>query len=179
MRRSTFEIVTALVACLAAAGCGQRTEGGGQFGIDLLVSAALPPVSSFQVAFIKDGTRPSRACGSILTPTGTVSRCLNGQGFTSSDLAPLIDEQGRQRPAILIPANASVSDGGTQDVRLTAVEGTRYTLVIEALSTSTPPHLLGTSCTFLPQGIRVGDNGTKLADPLRANSDPCDPRWEK
>lgn len=176
-----IQISAALAACAVASGCGgQRSEGGGRFGFDLFIEGALPPISQFQISLLTDGTTPSRDCASLLgAPPAPANHCLNSRGFKSSDLVPLLDAEKRQHPAILVSAQPSSMDGGTQDVQLTAAVGTRYTLVIEALSTSNPPQLLGTSCTYLPNGIRDGDNGTKLADPMRPNPDPCDPRWEK
>jgi hypothetical protein len=178
MSQRGIQIAAALAACAVAAGCGPRLEGGGgRFGFDLFVEGVLPPISQFQIALLTDDTKPSRDCATVLSPTG--ARCLRDQGFELSDLVPLLDAQKRQHPAILLNAQPTAMDGGTQDVQLTAAVGNRYTLVIEALSTSAPPQLLGTSCTYLPNGIRDGDNGTVLADPMRSNPDLCDPRWEK
>lgn len=182
MIRRPFQIAAALAACAVVFGCGGQPPegGGGRFGFDLFIEGALPPISQFQITLLTDGASPSRDCASLLgAPAAPANHCLNSRGFKPSDLVPLLDSAKRQHPALLVSAQPSSMDGGTQDVQLTAAVGTRYTLVIEALSTSNPPQLLGTSCTYLPNGIRDGDNGTKLADPMRSNPDPCDPRWEK
>lgn len=181
MSHRALQIAAALAACAVASGCGgQRSEGGGgRFGFDLFIEGALPPISQFQIALLTDGTTPSRDCASLLGTPPEPANCLNNRGFKPSDLVPLLDAEKRQHPAILVNAQPSSMDGGTQDVQVTAAIGPRYTLVIEALSTSTPPKLLGTSCTYLPNGIHDGDNGTKLADPMRSNPVDCDPRWEK
>jgi hypothetical protein len=179
MSRRTSQIAAALAACAVAVGCGQRPDsGGGRFGFELYVEGALPANSKFQITLLTDGTSPSRDCATLLgAPAAPANRCLNSRGFKPSDLVPLFGSDRRQLQAFVVDVQSSATDGGTQDAQITAAVGTRYTLVIEALSGQSPPQLLGTSCTYLPAGIRDGDNGTKLADPMRSNPDPCNPIW--
>lgn len=179
MSRPSSHTLSFLAAAAAVAlGCSPQPEGGGaRFSLDVFASRALPPFSSLQIMLLTSGTTPSRSCSQILSPPPGTPHCLVAQGFTRADLVPLLDEQRRQHPAVIVTA-PDLLDGGTGDVTITAQVGTKYTLVIEALSRDVVPQLVGTSCTP-GVDIRDGDNGRLLADPIAQNPDTCDPRWEK
>jgi hypothetical protein len=169
---SAAAISLGLSACGDAGGSGE-----GALGLDVYVSrAVMDQVGAFQFALLPDADRYD--CAQI------TASCLIESEVRADDLIPLEDADGKRHPALVFPAELlGAGDGGTntQDVLLRGVPvGGDYQLVIEALSRTTPPQLLGSTCHRVVD-VRPGENARVTPNPikLRTTSDECDPRFEK
>jgi hypothetical protein len=158
-----------VVAALLVTGCVGPSSGA-SVGLEISTQGLTSGVSAFQLALVFS---PQGSYCPSLNP----NTCLNQQ-VNATQLVPLFSAQGQQTSALLVAASATALDGGTQDVVITAQVGKSDTLVIEEISQSDT--LLGTSCTYLPNGIEPGDNGIQLAQPMQTvNAVPmCDPLYE-
>ena len=139
-------------------------------GLEISTQGLSSGLSGFQLALVFSPK------GSYC-PSYNPNTCLNRQ-VDATQLVPLFAANGLPTPALLVAASEAALDGGTQQVVVTAEVGKSDTLVVEAISQSAT--LLGTSCTYLPNGIQPGDNGTQRAQPLQpTNPVPtCDPLYE-
>lgn len=157
-----------LLTLVLAAGCGEDiAPGAGRFGVDFLVDKAVAgQLSSFQIAVLPEGN--SRDCTEIQ------KQCLRQQVKTS-DLLVLRDANGNERRALRFSASLSGTGVTSQDVIIEVPVGRNYTLVIEGLSSDSPPRFLGSSCTYLPQGVNATRNDPVIAAPMTLTSVDCDP----
>ena len=185
-------VAISAAAALGLGACdgGDSGDGSGSgeaaLGFDLYVSrAVLDHVGAFQFALLPDADRYE--CARI------TASCLNDSGVTADELLPLEDAAGNRHPTLVFRADLlGPGDGGTktQDVLLRGVPvGGDYQLVIEALSSSTPPRLLGSTCHRVVE-VRAGENARITPNPIKlvtpdggvdeANPGlPCDPRFVK
>ncbi|MBI3186188.1 MAG: hypothetical protein HYZ28_28965 [Myxococcales bacterium] len=168
MRRRRGFVALALSGTFAAILCCDSPRGDPSLSFELFLSGAIADrVSSFQVALLSAGT--ALDC--------TAKQCLKDE-VDPKRLVPLQDASGQQHTALLFPA--SLPDGGVQEVKAFGVPvGKDYTLVVEALSKSNPPALLGGSCTMKLE-VKEGLNTSVLANPIDIRADggviDCDPR---
>jgi len=158
----------ALLSLVIAAGCGEDlSPGAGRFGVDFLVSKALADeLASFQIAVLPEGSQ--RDCTAIQT------QCLRQQVKTS-ELLVLRDANGNERRALRFTASLSGTGTTSQDIIIEVPVGRDYALVIEGLSSDSPPRFLGSSCTYLPQGVNATQNDPVIAAPMTLTSVDCDP----
>jgi hypothetical protein len=160
------------LALLAACACGAApTEG--DLAFDLYLSGATADlISAFQVAVVQNGTSAIPDCAAAQ------KKCLVDQ-LKSTQLAQLTDAEGKPHLAILFPASLKVGTPSTQDVTAGGIApGSNFAVVIEALSKSSPPTLVGSSCNYV-QKIDAGRNPTLIAATIANAPVACDPRFEK
>ncbi|MGA9520206.1 MAG: hypothetical protein WBV82_02005 [Myxococcaceae bacterium] len=190
MRRASRMCALSAAAALGLASCdggGDSGPGEAALGFDLYVSrAVMDHVGAFQFALLRDADKYD--CAQI------TSTCLNDNENVGEDaIVPLKDARGDPHPALVFSAELlGPNDGGsrTQDVMLRGVPvGGDYQLVIEALSRSNPPRLLGSTCHRVVE-VRAGENPRITPNPIKlvtpdggvdeANPGiPCDPRFVK
>jgi hypothetical protein len=158
----------ALLTLVLCAGCGEDfSPGAGRFGVDFLVDKAVADqLASFQVAVLPEGS--TRDCTAIQT------QCLREQVKTS-ELLVLRDANGNERRALRFSASLSGTDVATQDVIIEVPVGRDYALIIEGLSSDSPPRFLGSSCTYMPDGVSATQNKQVIAAPMTLTSLDCDP----
>jgi hypothetical protein len=158
----------ALLTLVIAAGCGEEiSPGAGRFGVDLLVDKAVADqLSAFQIAVLPEGSK--RDCTEIQT------QCLRQQVKTS-ELLMLRDANGNERRALRFSASLSGTGTTSQEVIIEVPVGRDYALVIEGLSSDSPPRFLGSSCTPMPQGVNATRNDPVLAAPMTLTTVDCDP----
>ncbi len=155
----------ALLALTFAAACGgPSSPEAGRFGIELLLSQALvDELAAFQIIVLPDGRQ--RDCAKIQ------ETCLRTQ--VKQDV-PLVLHDGNGTEGRALRFSANLSNGQTQDVSIEVPVGRDYVLVIEAISGSTPPSFLGSSCNYLPE-VNASQNAPVLAAPMTLNPVACDP----
>jgi hypothetical protein len=159
----------ALLTLTLATGCGEAPPyDGPRFGVELLVEQALADqLSSFQLVVLTNGKQ--RDC------TELQKTCLNQQ--VKRDEALVIkDGKGAEGRALRFPVNLSGTGTSTQDVSIEVPVGRDYALIIEALSSDSPPQFLGSSCNFLPE-VNATRNDPILAAPMTLNAVACDPTF--
>ncbi|MBU8899141.1 hypothetical protein DRW03_33785 [Corallococcus sp. H22C18031201] len=150
--------------CLGLAACGSESlDEGANLGMELRVSAsAASQLGAFQVVVLKDGSR--RSCADLQRT------CLAGQ-VTSDALLMLTNGAGHQARALRFPVNL---ESASQALEVDVPVGRDYALVIEALSSDSPPRFLGSSCNYLRE-VNAGRNATLVAAPLTLAAQDCDP----
>jgi hypothetical protein len=158
----------ALLTLVLAGGCGEDiSPGAGRFGVDFLVSKALADqLSSFQIAVLPEGSK--RDCTEIQ------NQCLRQQ-VNTRELLVLRDANGNERRALRFSASLSGTGTTSQDVIIEVPVGRDYALVIEGLSSDSPPRFLGSSCTYMPDGVSATQNKQVIAAPMTLTSVDCDP----
>lgn len=158
-----------LLTLVLAAGCGEGlSPGAGRFGVDLLVDKAVASqLSAFQIAVLPEGSK--RDC------TELQKQCLRQQVKTS-ELLVLRDANGNERRALRFSASLTGTGvSSQQEVIIEVPVGRDYALVIEGLSSDNPPRFLGSSCTYMPQGVNATQNEAVIAAPMTLTSVDCDP----
>jgi hypothetical protein len=164
----------ALLFCVLLAGCGPGSEVA-PIDFQLNVSAALVDrISGLQVAFLQ----PQPAdCGAIQTS------CVVNQ-VPLDNFVGLVDDKGVAHKSVFFPLELAAGGTPTQEVKVTGIPpGKKYAVVIEALSKTDPPTLMGSSCNYISE-IVVGSNPNKVVATISAPiatpaSFNCDPRIEK
>ena len=131
-------------ALLLALGCGAPEEPSAPgFGLELRLSQAVASeVGAFQVAVMaEDRTRP---CGDIQRT------CLNQQ-VRPDEL--LLITGADKRPVRALRFTAALTGGApqSQSLNVDIPVGRKYVVVIEALSRTSPPRFLGSSCNYLEE----------------------------
>jgi hypothetical protein len=137
-------------------GCGPYSASSGS-GLDLTLAAtaALGDLRGFQVALVRQGS--SRDCTSVQTTY------LKGQVLDTALYVPFKDSSGHRVKAMELPMGLVAGAPRTQDFSLTSVPvGKDYAVVIEALSTHTPPKLAGSSCNYVRE-VTTGTNAAVFA----------------
>ena len=152
---------------LALTACGPDAEPAGRFGLALTMERAVAgDVQALQVAVLTRGS--SRSC------TELQRTCLSTQ-VKRDDLVVLKDGQGREGRVLRFPVDlASLQSGGSLEMAVDVPVGRDYALVIEAITTGTPPGFLGSSCNYLRE-VNAGDNAPLIAAPLTLTGGACNP----
>jgi hypothetical protein len=159
----------ALLALTLTAGCGEAPPSDGpRFGVEVLVDKAVAgELDAFQLVVLPNGKQ--RDCTEIQ------KTCLRDQ-VRQTEALMLKDGNGAEARALRFPVNLSGTGTTSQDVSIEVPVGRDYALIIEALSGDSPPHFLGSSCTFLPE-VNATRNEPVLATPMTLNSVACDPTF--
>jgi hypothetical protein len=144
-----------------ATGCEAPPEA--RMALDLSIEQAVAEdVGTFQVVVLPEGDK--RQC------TEVQRTCLNQQ-FDLDDLLMLRSASGQEGRALRFSAGLQ---GGAQNIAVDVPVGSNYLLVIEALSRSTPPQFLGSSCNYV-RTVNATQNETLLAAPITLRNVACDP----
>jgi hypothetical protein len=130
----------ALLSATLLLGCGGPSESDSQpLGMQLVLSQAVADeLGAFQVVVLPNGA--SRSCADLQRS------CLNQQ-VKATDPLVIADASGKTGRALVFPVN--LSDAGSQKLDVNIPVGRDYVVVIEALSRSSPPRFLGSSCNYL------------------------------
>jgi hypothetical protein len=163
-------LLLALLASTLAAGCGEAPSyDGPRFGVELLVDKAVADqLSAFQLVVLRNGKQ--RDC------TELQKRCLSQQ-VKQDEALVLKDGNGSEGRALRFPVNLSGTGTTSQDVSIEVPVGRDYALIIEAISSDSPPQLLGSSCNYLPE-VNASRNDPVLAAPMTLNAVACDPSFD-
>ncbi|WP_434389342.1 hypothetical protein [Melittangium boletus] len=121
-------------------GCGGMEEPDSQpLGMRLVLSQAVADeLGAFQVVVLPNGA--SRSCADLQRS------CLNQQVKATEPLV-IADSSGKTGRALVFPVQ--LGEGGTQKLDVNIPVGRDYAIVIEAVSRSSPPRFLGSSCNYL------------------------------
>jgi len=150
-----------LLGALSVTACEAPPEA--RIGLDLSIEQAVADdVGFFQVVVLSKGR--SRQC------TELQRNCLNQQ-VDLDDLLMLRSASGQEARALRFSAGLQ---GGTQDIAVDVPVGRDYLLVIEALSKSSPPQFLGSSCNYVDT-VNATQNEVLLAAPITLRNVACDP----
>jgi hypothetical protein len=162
-------LLFALLAFTLAAGCGEALPSDGpRFGVELLVDKAVADqLSAFQLVVLPNGKQ--RDC------TELQKRCLRQQ-VKQDEALVLKDGKGAEGRALRFPVSLSGTGTTTQDVSIEVPVGRDYALIIEAISSDSPPQFLGSSCNYLPE-VNTSRNDPVLAAPMTLNAVACDPTF--
>ena len=151
-----------LLGATLALGCGAPSAGPG-LGLDIYLSRAVADeLGAFQVVVLPDGR--SRKCAELQ------STCLNQQ-IKSTDALLIQGPDGKEVRAARFPVNLTSS---AQQLELDVPVGRDYVVVIEALSRSSPPRFLGSSCNYL-ETVSATHNDPLIATPITLAANSCDP----
>jgi hypothetical protein len=133
--------------------------------------AAFDQIGSFQVAVVTNQPANVPDCAAAQ------KKCLVSQ-IEPTALARIAGADGKPHLAAIFPS--TLGDGGTQDLNVSGIPvGKDYAVVIEALSRTSPPTLVGSSCNFVKE-ISSGKNTTLIAGAITTDAGvACDPRFEK
>jgi hypothetical protein len=158
-----------LLASMLAAGCGEAPSSDGpRFGVELLVDKAVADqLSAFQLVVLRNGKQ--RDCEQLQ------KTCLSQQ-VKQDEALVLKDGNGAEGRALRFPVNLSGTGTTSQDVSIEVPVGRDYALIIEALSSGSPPQFLGSSCNFLTE-VNASRNDPVLAAPMTLNAVACDPSF--
>jgi hypothetical protein len=150
-----------LLGALLASACGAPSEA--RLALDMSIEQAVADeVGTFQVVVLPEGR--SRQC------TELQRTCLNQQ-LDLDNLLLLRSASGQEARALRFSANLQ---GGTQDIAVEVPVGRDYLLVIEALSRTSPPQFLGSSCNYVDT-VNATQNEPLLAAPITLRNVACDP----
>jgi hypothetical protein len=148
------------------------------FGFSVLLSRATADLlTSFQVSVLANGSQYD--CNRVQLA------CVKSQ-VPSGGLVPVIDPTRGEARAAIFPMALSPGDAGVpaaQQVVLQGITaGTDYAVVIEGISRTSPPRLVGSSCNYLRE-LRRGENPPLVsavipAPPAQGFISDCDPRLE-
>ena len=155
-----------LVGALLQAGCGPASEEpGDRLGLEVFMSRAVADeLGAFQIVVLPEGR--SRRCADLQRT------CLN-QSVKSSEPLVIESAEGKTGRALIFPSQLS---GGNQELGVKMPVGRNYLLYIEALSRSTPPRLLGSSCNYV-EAVNGTDNGMVLTQYINLTSVECNPTF--
>ncbi len=161
-------LALALLTLWLATGCGpESSPDTGAFGWELLVDKAVADqASAFQIVVLPNGKQ--RDCAELQ------KTCLKQQVKTNEPLM-LRDAKGSEARALRFLVN--LNGGTSQDVTIEAPVGRDYALIIEAMSKTSPPGFLGSSCNYLTEGVKAGRNSPLLAAPITLTAVDCDPTF--
>jgi hypothetical protein len=150
-----------LLGALSVTACGGPPEA--RLALDMSIEQAVADdVGTFQVVVLPEGRK--RQC------TELQRTCLNQQ-VDLGELLVLRSASGQEARALRFSAGLQ---GGTQDIAVDVPVGRDYVLVIEALSKSSPPQFLGSSCNYVDT-INATQNEPLLAAPITLRNVTCDP----
>ncbi|WNG16146.1 hypothetical protein [Cystobacter fuscus] len=153
-----------LLGATLALGCGAPSEAGTGLGLELRMSQAVASeVGAFQVVVLRDGRE--RRCAEL-------QRACVQQQVKSEELVVLQGPNGKKGRALRFPA--ALSEGGTQQMSADIPVGRDYVVIIEALSRTNPPRLLGSSCNYL-DSVSATRNEPLIAAPITLTAVECDP----
>lgn len=153
-----------LLGAALAAGCGaESSSSSARLGLDVLIDRAVAnELGAFQVVVLPDGQ--SRRCAELQRT------CLNQQVKTDEALI-LQGPDGKKGRALRFNA---VLSGGAQELAVDIPVGRDYVVLIEALSSSTPPRFLGSSCNYL-ESVSATRNEPLIAASITLTAGECDP----
>lgn len=156
----------ALLGATLAAGCGaEPPSSGARLGLDVLIDRAVADeLGAFQVVVLPEGQ--SRRCAELQRT------CLNQQVEADEPLL-LQGPDGEKARALRFEAGLS---GGAQELAVDIPVGRDYVVVIEALSRSSPPRFLGSSCNYL-ESVSASRNAPLIAAPITLTGGECDPTF--
>jgi hypothetical protein len=158
-------VLSLLLGATLAMGCGAPPESSGTgLGLELRMSQAVASeVGSFQVVVLRDGKE--RLCAEL-------QRACIQQQVKSDELVVIQGPDGRKARALRF--SAALSGGGTQDLSADIPVGRDYVVIIEALSRTSPPRFLGSSCNYLAS-VSATRNEPLIAAPITLTAADCDP----
>ncbi|WNG35867.1 hypothetical protein F0U61_20950 [Archangium violaceum] len=161
---------TSLLVLLSAplvAGCGaEPASSGASLGLDVHIDRAVADeLGAFQVVVLPEGR--SRRCAELQLT------CLNLQVKQDKALV-LRGPDGKEGRALRFEAGLA---GGAQELAVDIPVGRDYVVIIEALSRSTPPRFLGSSCNYL-ESVSATRNEPLIAAPITLTAGECDPTFE-
>ncbi len=164
MRASSSSLF--LLGAALALGCGAPPSGA-NLGFELFVErAVVDELGAFQVVVLPGGR--ARRCADLQ------STCLNQQVKGDEPLLLGSGTGGKQVRAVRFAAGLT---SGAQQLELDVPVGRDYVVVIEALSKSSPPRFLGSSCNYL-ESVSATRNEPLIAAPITlATSNTCDPTF--
>ena len=159
-----FQLVL-LAAFLAAVGCGAPPESSGErLGLELVMEQAVADeLGSFQVVVLPNGR--SRRCVDLQRS------CVQQQVKADEPLA-IQDSTGKTGRALLFPMKLL---DGVQELGVNIPVGRDYVVIIEALSRTSPPRFLGSSCNYLE--AVSSRNDPLIAAPITLAAVDCDPSF--
>ncbi len=171
MRRRFFHVVTLVAVGASFAGCGAPPEGP-RLNLDFSVSAALADtLAAFQVSVATNSTTID--CSQVATTCAKAA-------MPALTFLNVIDADGKSVRGARFPVALTGANPATQAVTLRGIQpGTKYAIIIEALTKDDPPRLAGSSCNFVGE-IVAGTNAELLAAPIAPFAAPkaCDPRLD-
>ena len=155
-----------LLGATLAAGCGAEPScPGASLGLDVLMDRAVADeLGAFQVVVLPEGQ--SRRCAELQRT------CLNQQVKANEPLV-LQGPDGKKARALRFEAGLS---GGAQELAVDIPVGRDYVVIIEALSRSSPPRFLGSSCNYLPE-VSASQNNPVIAAPMTLTPVDCNPTF--
>ncbi|HLM48855.1 MAG TPA: hypothetical protein VK458_33655 [Myxococcaceae bacterium] len=155
-----------LLGATLAAGCGaEPPSSGNRLGLELSISRAVADeLGAFQVVVLPNGQ--SRRCGDLQRT------CLNQQVRPEEALV-LEGPDGKKARGVRFTAGL---DRGAQELAVDIPVGRDYVVIIEALSRSSPPRFLGSSCNYL-ESVSSTRNAALIAAPLTLVGGECDPTF--
>ncbi|ATB38038.1 lipoprotein [Cystobacter fuscus] len=157
--------LSSLLGATLALGCGAPPEPSGPgLGLELRLSQAVASeVGAFQVVVLREGRE--RRCADLQ------STCVQQQ-VKADELVVIQGPDGKKGRALRFPA--ALSGGGTQDMSADIPVGRDYVVIIEALSRTSPPRFLGSSCNYLGS-VSATRNEPLIAAPITLTAVECDP----
>ena len=155
-----------LLSATLAAGCGaEPASSGASLGLDVYIDRAVADeLGAFQVVVLPEGQ--SRRCAELQRT------CLNQQ-VKEDEALVLQGPDGKKGRALRFEAGIS---GGAQELAVDIPVGRDYVVLIEALSRSTPPRFLGSSCNYL-ESVSATRNEPLIAAPITLTAGECDPTF--
>jgi hypothetical protein len=158
-----------LLGATLAAGCGaEPSSSGTRLGLDVLIDRAVADeLGAFQVVVLPEGQ--SRVCAELQRT------CLNQQVKADEPLL-LQGPDGKKARALRFEAGLSGGAGGSQELAVDIPVGRDYVVIIEALSRSSPPRFLGSSCNYL-ESVSASRNDPLIAAPITLTGGECDPTF--
>jgi hypothetical protein len=156
----------ALLGATLASGCGAEPSSSGvSLPLDVMIDRAVADeLGAFQVVVLPNGQ--ARRCGDLQRT------CLNQQ--VKPEEALLLEGlDGKKARALRFTAGL---DRGAQELAVDVPVGRDYVVVIEALSRSSPPRFLGSSCNYL-ESVSSTRNDALIAAPITLVGGECDPTF--
>lgn len=157
-----------LLSLLLLSGCGPQVEGP-TFPIELYVSAGLlADITGFQLSLVTKG--------STLDCVAVQKACIKDQ-VDATRFVKLKDAAGKDAQSVTFGIELVTGSPNTQDVSLRDVPlGKDLALIVEAVSTDSPPRLAGSSCNYVKE-LTAGMNPAVPAriEVLNPRAG-CDPR---
>lgn len=156
-----------LLGATLAAGCGaEPSSSGASLGLDVLIDRAVADeLGAFQVVVLPEGQ--SRRCAELQRT------CLNQQVKADE---PLVLQGPDGRKARALRFEAGLSSSNAQELAVDIPVGRDYVVIIEALSRTSPPRFLGSSCNYL-ESVSASRNDPLIAAPITLTGGECDPTF--
>jgi hypothetical protein len=165
---SPRSLLPLLLGATLTAGCGGPDDASSEgLGLELRISQAVASdVGSFQVVVLH--ATPELRCAELQR------KCIREQ-VKPEELIVLQGPDGKKARALRLPAALS---GAAQETSVDIPVGLDYLVIIEALSRTSPPRFLGSSCNYLTS-VSAARNERLLTVPINlANAVDCNPTIE-